>query len=175
VLLAHWAAPLARWLHARHRRVRLTAFLEHLSEGFGTARSFRGMLVALLFSVPPVLAPALGYGLALQGLSIRGGLFAGAVVLGAIALGQAAPGVPAGLGLYYFVTSWAARSLGAEPADAAAFATLTHLATVLAQVSVGALSVHLRKLKLADLRRGGSLAREAASHVLHESVEPAKA
>jgi uncharacterized membrane protein YbhN (UPF0104 family) len=172
VLLAHYAIPLARALHRRHRLPRAQNLLQHVGGGLGTARSFRGMAVALCFSIGPVLAPAVAYGLALQGLGIPGGLFAGAVVLGAIALGQSLPGVPAGLGLYYFVTSWAARSLGASPADAAAFATLTHLGTVLSHVTVGAISVHRRKIRLRDLRRGGSLAREATHHVAHEAVEP---
>ncbi len=149
--------------------------LGHVSEGLGTARSFRGMAVALFFSIGPVLAPALAYGLALRGIGVRGGLFAGAVVLGAIALGQSLPGVPAGMGIYYFVTSWAARSLGATPEDAAAFSILTHLGTVLSQVTVGALSVRMRGIRLRDLRKGGSLAREATSHVAHEAVQPVHA
>jgi uncharacterized membrane protein YbhN (UPF0104 family) len=172
VLLAHYSRPLALALHRRHRLPRLENLLQHMADGLGTARSFRGMAVALVFSIGPVLAPSLGYGLALHGLGIPGGLFAGAVVLGAIALGQGVPGVPAGMGLYYFVTSWAARSLGASEADAAAFSTLTHLGTVFANIAVGGISVHARKLKLKDLRRGGSLAREAVHHVAHESVEP---
>lgn len=172
VLLAHYSKPLEQALHRRHRLPRLQNLLQHVSDGLGTARSFRGMAVALFFSVGPVLAPALAYGLALRGLGISGGMFAGAVVLGAIALGQALPGVPAGMGLYYFVTSWAARSLGASEADAAAFSALTHLGTVLSQVTLGAISVHQRKLRIKDLRRGGSLAREATQHVAHESVEP---
>lgn len=173
LLLAHYAAPLARWLHRRHRMLRVQGFLNHVSEGLGTARSFRGMAGAFLFSVGPVLASSVGYGLALQGLGIRGGLFAGAVVLGAIALGQGAPGVPAGMGLYYFVTSWAARSLGASAEDAAAFSTLTHLGTVISQVGVGAFAVHKSGLRLKDLRKGGALAKDAAQHVAHEFVEPA--
>jgi len=172
VLLAHYSRPLAQALHRQHRLPRLQHLLQHVADGLGTARSFRGMAVALVYSTGPVLASSLAYGLALQGLGISGGLFGGAVVLGAIALGQAMPGVPVGMGLYYFVTSWAARSLGASEADAAAFSTLTHLGTVLSQVTVGAISVHLRKLRLKDLRRGGSLAREAAHHVAHEAVEP---
>jgi uncharacterized protein (TIRG00374 family) len=172
VLLAHYSRPLAQALHRRHRLPRVENLLMHVADGLGTARSFRGMVVALLYSMGPVLASSLAYGLALSGLGIPGGLFAGAVVLGAIALGQALPGVPAGMGLYYFVTSWAARSLGASEADAAAFSTLTHLGTVLSQVALGAISVNQRKLRLKDLRRGGSLAREAARHVAHEAVEP---
>ncbi|WP_338873847.1 lysylphosphatidylglycerol synthase transmembrane domain-containing protein [Myxococcus stipitatus] len=174
VLLARGSAPLARFLHQRHRFPRVEGFLHHVSDGLGAARSFLGMAKVLFFSAGPVLASVLAYGLALQGLSIPGGLFAGAVVLGAISLGQALPGVPAGMGLYYFVTSWAARSLGSSPEDAAAFATLTHLGTVLSQAGVGAVSVYVRKIRIRDLRKGGSLAREAAHHVAHEAVEPAR-
>ncbi len=175
VLLAHYSAPLVEALRRRHRMPRLQSFLGHVSDGLGTARSFRGMAVALAFSVGPVLVSALAYGLGLRGLGITGGLFAGAVVLGAISLGQSTPGVPAGMGLYYFVTSWAARSLGAPAEDAAAFATLTHLGVVFSQVSVGAWSVHKRGIRLRDLRRGGRLARDAAEEVAHEAVAPARA
>jgi glycosyltransferase 2 family protein len=168
VLLAHYALPLARWLEGRQRLPRVRHLLGHVAEGLGTARSFRGMAVALLFSVGPVLAPALAYGLGLRALGIEGGVFAGTVVLGAIALGQALPGVPAGMGIYYFVTSWAARNLGASEADAAAYAVLTHLGTAFSHVTVGALSVRQRGIRLKDLRRGGSLAREAASHGVAE-------
>lgn len=174
VLLAHWSGPLAFALHKRHKLPRVEGFLHHVSEGLGTARSFTGMAKVFVFSVAPVMASALAYGLALHGIGISGGLFAGAVVLGAISLGQSLPGVPAGMGIYYFVTSWAARSLGASAEDAAAFSTLTHLGTVISQVAVGGISVHLRKIRIRDLRKGGSLAREAATHVAHDAVEPAR-
>lgn len=67
VLLAHYALPLARVLERKNRLPRVQHLLGHVSEGLGTARSFRGMAKALLFSIPPVLAPALAYGLALRG------------------------------------------------------------------------------------------------------------
>lgn len=176
VVLAHWSQPLAAWLHRRHNHLpRVQTFLNHVHEGLGTARSFRGMAVAWLFSAAPVLSSALAYGLALQGLGIPGGIWAGPVVVGAISLGQSTPGVPAGMGIYYFITSWAARSLGASPEDAAAFSTLTHLGTVLSQAGLGAVSVWVRKIRIADLRRGGALAKEAAAHVAHDAVEPAHA
>ncbi|NNB86228.1 flippase-like domain-containing protein [Corallococcus exiguus] len=173
VLLAHWAAPLGRWLHQRHTMPRVDSFLNHVGEGLGTARSFKGMATVFFFSIFPVFASALAYGLALHGVHIPGGLFAGAVVLGAISLGQSLPGVPAGMGIYYFVTSWAARALGSNAEDAAAFATLTHLGTVISQVAVGAWCVHRSKLRIRDLRKGGRLANAAAHHVAHEAVEPA--
>lgn len=161
VLLAHYAEPLANKLHKDHKLPRAQTFLRHVHEGLGTARSFKGLAIALLFSIPPVLAPAIAYGLGLQGLGIKGGLYAGTVVLGAIALGQAAPGLPAGMGLYYFVTSWAARALGASPEDAAAFAVLTHLSTVLTHSAVGGFSVWKRKISWKDLRRRTGDALEA--------------
>jgi hypothetical protein len=172
VLLAHYALPLARMLERKHKLPRARHLLGHVYEGLGTARSFRGMARALFLSIGPVLAPALAYGLALRGIGVRGGVFAGAVVLGAIALGQA-PGVPAGTGIYFGVTSAVARNLlGASPEDAAAFSLLTWLGTWLSHVGVGALSVRLRGIRLKDLRKGGSLAREATSHVAHEAVQP---
>lgn len=172
VLLAHYALPFARLLERKGKLPRVRHLLGHVSEGLGTARSFRGMARALFFSIGPVLASALAYGLALRGIGVSGGLFAGTVILGAIALGQSLPGVPAGVAIYYSVTSWAARSLGAAPEDAAAFSALTHLGTVLSQVLVGAFSVRARGIRIRDLRKGGSLAREAASHVAHEAVQP---
>ncbi len=161
-LLARFAHPLALRLERRGRLPRVRTFLLHVGDGLGAARSLRGMLAALLFSFGPVLAPALGYGLALHGLGVQGGLFAGTVVLGAIALGQATPGIPVGMGVYYFVTSWTARSLGASEDAAAAFSVLTHLGTFLTQTAVGAASVWLRKLRWRDLKVRRSLAADAA-------------
>jgi uncharacterized protein (TIRG00374 family) len=170
-LLAHYAAPLGHALERRGRMPRVQVFLHNVSEGLGTARSFRGMAKALVFSIGPVFASALAYGLALQGLGIPGGVFAGAAVLGAIALGQSTPGIPAGMGIYYFVTSWAARELGADAEGAAAFSVLTHLATVLTMVVVGGASVWKKKLKWSDLRRRAHVASDAAHHV-HDVPDP---
>ena len=141
MLLAHYARPLARALHRRHRMPRLENLLQHMAEGLGTARSFRGMAKVLFFSVGPVLASALAYGLALHGLRIPGGLFAGAVVLGAIALGQSCR---ASRRAWASTTSSPAgrRAPGPPPEEAAAFSTLTHLGTVISQVAVGAWCVH---------------------------------
>ena len=123
-----------------------------------------------------MLAPALGYGLGLSAIGVRGGVFAGVVVLGAIALGQSLPGIPVGMGVYYFVTSWAARALGASEGDAAAYSVLTHLATVLTQVALGGISVSVRRFKWRDLKRRGDLAADIARHDLERgSTEPREA
>ena len=152
LLLARYAGPLSRRFEATDRCPRLRVVLHELDEGLGTARSARGLILALVVSLGPVLAPALGYGLGLRGLGIEGGLWAGPLLLGAIAVGQSVLVVPAGMGLYYFVTSYTARTLGATPDQAAAFATLTHLSTLLVQAGMGLTSLWLRKLKWADLR-----------------------
>ncbi|HEY8205921.1 MAG TPA: lysylphosphatidylglycerol synthase domain-containing protein [Myxococcaceae bacterium] len=171
VLLAHHSHGLSAWLEARGRFPKVQMFLVNVGTGLGTARSLRGMAALLLFSIAPVLAPALGYGLGLSGLGIQGGVFAGPVVLGAIALGQTAIGVPAGTGIYYFVTSWSARSLGATEAQAAAYAALTHLATIVTQLAVGAISVWVRKIKLSELRRRKDLAADAVEQVVEREIE----
>ena len=165
VLLAHFAAPLAGSLKRSHRLPRIQLFLREVSEGLGTARSFRGMAVALLFSFPPVLASALAYGAALAGMGLPGAIFAGPVMLVAISLGQSTPGIPVGMGVYYFVTSWMARALGASPEDAAAYAALTHLSTLLTNISVGGISVWTRRLGWRELIQRTRTAREEIRHV----------
>ncbi|MFZ5472254.1 MAG: lysylphosphatidylglycerol synthase transmembrane domain-containing protein [Myxococcota bacterium] len=175
VFLARYAASLAAALRRRRRWAKAEAFLVNLSVGLGTARSASGMARALLLSIPPVLAPAIGYGLGLHAVGIEGGLFAGAVVLGAIALGQVVPGFPAGTGIYYFATSWVARELGASATDAAAFAALTHLGTLTTQIFVGAVSLWTRKLKWKDLKRGADDAAQAAKEMSPSTPEALRA
>lgn len=168
VALSRFAGPLARRLDRCGRLPKLVGFLRDVEVGLAAARSLPGLLRALLLSIPPVLAPAIAYGIALHRLGVRGGLFAGAVVLGAIAIGQATPGIPAGMGIYYFVTSWTARNLGASAEDAAAFAALTHLGTVASQVALGALSLMARRLRLTELRRSADEATEAIKRARDE-------
>jgi glycosyltransferase 2 family protein len=165
LLLAHYSGRLAQGLKSRNRLPKLQSFFWNVEAGLGTARSVRGMARAFALSIPPVLAPALAYGFALRGINVHGGIFAGAVVLAAISLGQATPGIPAGTGIYYYVTSWTARNLGATPEDAAAYAVLTHLGTITTQIAIGAISVAIRKIRIKDLKREARQAADAASHV----------
>ncbi len=168
VLMARYATTLAHKLERKNRFHKVQRFLHNIGEGFGAARSAKLLGLTLLLSIPPVLFPALGYGFALQTMGIPGGVFAGAVVLGAIALGQATPGIPAGTGIYYFVTSWAARSLGASGEEAAAFAALTHLGTIVTMISVGAVSVWIRKIRWRDLKARAKGAAEEVKHAQEE-------
>jgi hypothetical protein len=111
----------------------------------------------------------------MAGMGLRHGLFAGAVVLGAIAVGQSTPGLPVGMGVYYFVTSWMARKLGAAPQDAAAYAALTHVTTLLTNIGVGAISVWKRGLGLRELIRRTRRAREEVRQVEREVEMPESA
>lgn len=169
--VAHYAQPLALRLRRARRWPKAQRFLEHLGAGLGAARSFPGMGLALLFSVGPVLAAALAYGMGLSGLGVKDGVAAGAAMLGAIYLGQTAIAVPAGPGIYYFVTAWAARALGASAGQAAIYAALTHLATVGTQIAMGAVSIWVRKIRWSDLKRRASVAAEEARHLDDDPVE----
>lgn len=162
ILLARHAHRLSALVQGRRRWRKLASFFSNVSVGLGAARTAGGMARALLLSIPPVLAPAVGYGLALEELGVKGGLFAGPVVLGAITLGQLAFGLPVGTALYYFATSWASRALGASAENAAALAISTHLATVLTQILLGLVSMAARRLRFRDLRRGSGVAAQAA-------------
>lgn len=173
VLLAHHAQGISAWLDGRGRLPHARTFLREVGEGLGTARSFRGMAVALAYSALPVLSSVVAYGIALESIGVTDGRYAGPIVIAAISLGQSAVGLPAGMGVYYFLSSWTARKLGAGSDEAAAFAALSHAATVAAQVSVGAASLWVRKIKWHELRRRTQLAAEAAREV--EGLEPARA
>ena len=168
-------APLARLLHRRHRLPRAGEPAQHVARGPGHRAQLPGHGEALLFSVGPVLAPALALRPgAARAWASAGASSPGAVVLGAIALGQSLPGRAGGHGhLLLRHQLGGAQPGGLGPEDAAAFSTLTHLGTVSARWPWAPVSVHQRKLRIRDLRKGGSLAREAAHHVAHEAVEPA--
>lgn len=156
--LAFGSKPLADFLARQNRFPRAVKFLVEMHAGLASARSLRGMLRVLVYSLGPVLAPALAYGWALEGLGVPGGIFAGAVVLAALSIGQTAA-APAATGAYCFVAAWAARALGCSEQHAAAFATLTYLGTAGTQLLLGLLSVKAMKLSWADLRAKGSSAR----------------
>lgn len=162
VLLARYSLPVARRLQRADALPKVQTALAQVDAGLGTARSPKGMLVALLFSIPPNLAAAVGYGIGLQAIGVKHGLFAGPIVLGLIALGQGTPGIAPGPGMYLLVTSWAARSLGAPAEDAAAFALLTNVATGVSHWVPGLISLMLRRVRWSELKQETSLAKHAA-------------
>lgn len=157
---ARWALPWGLRLQERRRFPRVGRALANLGRGLSTVRSPRRMAAAFGASFGPVLASALAFGVALQALGVPRGLFAGGVVLGAVSLGQLTPGLPIGTGMYYLTSSWAARALGASPDQAAAFAALTHLASLVPQIAVGLVSLAVHRLRPRDLMREREQAQE---------------
>jgi hypothetical protein len=130
---------------------RLRAVLLDLGEGLSAGRSAARLLRAFLAAFGPVLCAALAYGIAMWGLDVPRGLLAGGLVLGTISLGQVTLGLPVGIGLYYFLAGFAARSLGATEGQAAALATLTHLTTVATNVAVGLVSAFLQRGQVREI------------------------
>ena len=172
---AHFAMPIERYLERREKLPRLRVLLLNLGEGFGAARRPRHLAMAFLASFGPVLAAALAYGVALQALGVPNGIVSGVIVLGAIALGQLTPGLPIGLGMYYLLSSWAARALGASESQAAALSVLTHFATFGTNLLVGLVSLLSQKMGLKELLRGKRAVMEASRHVAeaaHAAVPP---
>lgn len=169
VLLARFSLPLARRLQRADRLPKLRTLLAQVDAGLGTARSVKGMLIALLFSIPPNFAAALGYGIGLEAMGVPHGLFAGPLVLALIALGNGTPGIAPGPGMYLLVVSWGARALGASPEDAAAYALLTNVATGLSHWIPGLVSLAIRRVRWSELKTETSLAKKAAKHAQEES------
>jgi len=170
---ARWAAPVAAALERRGRLPKLRTALVNLGHGLQATRSPRQLGKALAASFGPVCASALAYGLALQVLGVERGLFAGGIVLGAISLGQLTPGLPIGMGMYYLTSSWAARTLGASEAEAAAFATLPHVATFSTQLLVGFVSLLVHRINPRTLLRQRAEMAKVTS--LEESVSDSPA
>ena len=148
-LLATAAPRLAARLRASGKTPRLRGFLEAVTTGVRGVGSLRRLAFGLLAALGPVTAAGLAYGLALASVGAEAGVAGGWLLLGAITLGQFTPGLPVGTGVYILTCTWAARALGASEAEAAAVSLLTHVATVLTNLSVGFVSavLHRRELK----------------------------
>jgi hypothetical protein len=139
--LAHFAGRIALALRARGGWARLTRFFQDADAGLSTLRRPSALGRALAVSSLPVLAPALGYGLALSVMGVPHGWVGGPLVLLAITVGQSVMVIPAGVGLYFVATQWSAQALGATAEQAAVLATLTEVALIAAQCGLGALSL----------------------------------
>jgi len=147
---ARYAPRIADWLHAKGRSPRLENTLRELAVGVAASGSLQHVAAAFGATLLAVSAVATGYTFALYGVGADPGITAGVVVLAAVTLGQSPPGVPAGLGVYYLSSTWSARLLGATAEQAATLAVLTHLATVLTHVTVGGISLLVRRVRLRD-------------------------
>jgi hypothetical protein len=137
----------------RRRLPRAGAALAALGEGMAGAGSPRRLARALLVAALPALCAAAAYGLALRALGVEGSVAGGALLVAVIAFGQFTPGLPIGAGVYWSLSAWAARQLGAGAEDAAALAILTHLGTVAVNLVVGGASALLRRGAVAELFR----------------------
>jgi glycosyltransferase 2 family protein len=149
LLLAMAAPRLADRLAASGKAPRLGRGLVALAVGVRGVGSLRRLALGLLAAFGPVVAAGLAYGLTMVYARAPAGLAGGWLLLGAITLGQFTPGLPVGTGVYLLACTWAARALGASEADAAAVAVLSHVATVLANLSIGFVSflAHRRELR----------------------------
>jgi glycosyltransferase 2 family protein len=157
-VLAALAAVLARSgprLAARlaPRRPRLGAFLGAAADGVRAAATGGRLSRALPVALLPPLTAACAYALPLRAFGVEAPLAGGAIVLALLTFGQLTPGLPVGTGVYYALTAYGARRLGAAPADAAALAVLSHAATVLTFVVIGLLSALARRGALGELVR----------------------
>jgi hypothetical protein len=137
----------------RGRLPRAGAALAALGEGVLGAGSPGRLARALLLAALPALCAASAYGLALRGLGVEESVAGGALLVAVIAFGQFTPGLPIGAGVYWSLSAWAARQLGADPEGAAALAILTHLGTVGVNLAVGGVSALLRRGEVAALFR----------------------
>ncbi|WP_373048943.1 lysylphosphatidylglycerol synthase transmembrane domain-containing protein [Vulgatibacter sp.] len=149
-LTARYAPKIADWLHAKGRSPKLENTLRELAVGVAASGSLLHVGKAFGATLIAIGAVATGYTFAMYGVGMEPGVTAGIVMLAAVTLGQSPPGVPAGLGVYYLAATWSARLLGATAEQAATLAVLTHLTTVLTHMSVGGVSLFVRKVRLRD-------------------------
>lgn len=133
------------------RRPRLAAFVGTAAEGLRAVGRPARLGAALAIAALPPLAATAAYALPLAAFGVSSPIRGGAVLLAVITFGQLTPGLPVGTGVYYAMAAYAARQLGASAADAAALAVLTHAATVLTLIAVGAASAAVRRGALREL------------------------
>jgi hypothetical protein len=135
------------------RLPRLAAVLAALGEGVRGAGSPGRLAAAVALAFLPALAVSAAYTLPLRAAGVDEGLGGGAMLVAVLTFGQLTPGLPIGTGVYWSLAAWAARALGAAPADAAAVAVLSHGAMVAANLAVGGASALVRRGALSDLLR----------------------
>ncbi|HYG68090.1 MAG TPA: lysylphosphatidylglycerol synthase domain-containing protein [Anaeromyxobacteraceae bacterium] len=165
-VLVAWAAPGAA-VRLWRRLPRAGAFVAAIGEGLRNAGSPARLAVAIACALGPALTAAASYAIPLAAFGVERPLAGGALVVAVITFGQLTPGLPVGTGVYWALSSWAARRLGASAADAAALALVTHAGMVASQVVVGGISALVRRGALRDLlRRRRSLARASEDAVL---------
>lgn len=148
--VGRWAPKLADFLHRKGRAPKVQVLLREIAVGVAASGSVGRLALCFGATLVAITSVATGYTLSLVGVGVDVDPLAGVILLAAVTLGQSPPGVPAGMGMYYLSSSWAARLLGATGEQAATIAVLTHLTTVLSHLAVGAASVVIRKIRLRE-------------------------
>jgi hypothetical protein len=157
------APRLAARLARRGRFPRAVAALYALAGGLVAVGSPRRLLAGWSLAFLPVIAASLAFALALHHVGAHSVLLGGGLMVGAVTFSQMFPGLPSSIGLYYFVCSATARSLGVSDDDAAALAALSNLASGVTYVLVGVAAALARREGLRDILRVRSAVRPAPS------------
>jgi hypothetical protein len=135
------------------RAPRAGAALAALGAGLAGVAGARRLAIALIAALGPAVTSALAYGFPLRAAGVEASAAGGALLVAVITFGQLTPGLPVGAGVYWGLSAWAARRLGASGEDAAALAVLSHAAMVAVSLAVGGLSALVRRAALAELLR----------------------
>lgn len=134
-------AAVATWA-GRHLGRGAQRFLSRFLDGLGTDVNGRTLMKAMLLSALLQIVSALAYGPLLVDAAPDAPMLWGSLfLLAVVSVGLAVPSSPSGVGVYHFALAWAVRLLGANAADAAAVAVLTHLGSVVVFVSAGLVSL----------------------------------
>jgi zinc transporter ZupT len=132
---------------------RAGGILADIGEGVSGAGGACRLAAAVALAFLPALAASSAYALPLRAAGVSQGLGGGAMLVAVLTFGQLTPGLPIGTGVYWSLAAWAAREMGAPPADAAAIAVLSHAAMVGTNLLVGGGSALARRGTLSDLVR----------------------
>jgi len=148
------AARLAPRIGVRvaRRLPRAGAALAALGAGLAAVAG-RRLALACAVALGPALTAAAAYGLPLRAAGVDGSAAGGALLVAVVTFGQLTPGLPVGAGVYWGLSAWAARRLGAGDEAAAALALLSHGGMVAASLAVGAVSALVRRASLLELLR----------------------
>lgn len=124
--LRHTAVPAAARLAPRRWRQKVERFLDHLLDGLEAVRSLRRLALLTAWSAAVWGTAILQIDLLARGFQLSLGVAASAVVIGVSVIGLAVP-APAGVGSFHAAIQFAlATLLGADVANATAFAIVHH-------------------------------------------------
>lgn len=142
VHLARWHGKRAGAWISRHLGEKAGGLFAQFCAGMGPNLSLARMIGAIFATVAVQLVSALAYAPVIADLCPGlEPLSASVLALAAVSLSLAIPSAPSGVGLYHFALAWSLQAIGANAADAAAVAIVTHLGSIVAFVIPGAISL----------------------------------